>query len=162
MAIIDFFDRGWRIAPEGAAYIQDQQAYSYCEVGERSCRIAHALLGAGLPRYAKGAVWAGNDVLAWTCVLGLWRANMAWIPVNARNATDENQALLDAFDCDVVFYQQAFSASIDAARGALPRVRLWLCIETELAAWTDAQPSTKPQVEYGMDDVVAPLARRRV
>ena len=24
MAIIDFFDRGWRINPQGAAYIQDR------------------------------------------------------------------------------------------------------------------------------------------
>ena len=158
MAIIDFFDRGWRIAPEGAAYIQDEQVHSYRDVGERSCRIAHALLGAGLPAEAKGAVWAGNDVHAWTCVLGLWRANMAWIPVNARNAAEENQALLAAFDCDVVFYQQAFGAAIEAARAALPQVRLWLCIETGLAAWCDAQPSSKPNVACGMDDVVALLS----
>ena len=44
MAIIDFFDRGWRLNPEGIAYIQDERRYSFAEVGELSCRIANALL----------------------------------------------------------------------------------------------------------------------
>ena len=154
MAIIDFFDRGWRIAPDGVAYIQDERNHTYREVGEQSCRIAHALLAAGLSGGAKGAVWAGNEVQAWTCTLGLWRANMAWIPVNSRNPVEDNQALLDAFDCEVVFYQQAYAEAIGAMRAALPKVRLWVCIETELAAWCGAQPATPPQVDYDMDDVV--------
>ena len=29
MAIIDFFDRGWSINPQGAAYIQDERRYSF-------------------------------------------------------------------------------------------------------------------------------------
>ena len=154
MAIIDFFDRGWRGAPDAAAYVQDERTFSFREVGELSCRIAHALLAEGLERGAKGAVWAGNDVEAWTCTLGLWRANMAWIPVNARNVAEENRALRDAFDCEAVFYQQAYSPAIEALRDVLPKVRLWICIETELNAWCAAQPATHPMPEYDMDDVV--------
>ncbi|CAG9182238.1 Long-chain-fatty-acid--CoA ligase [Cupriavidus laharis] len=161
MAIIDFFDRGWRISPGGPAYIQDGRSYSFREVGELSCRIANALIAAGLPKETKGAIWAGNDVSAWTCTLGLWRANMTWIPVNARNAAEENLHILDAFDCDIVFFQQAFSAVIDSLRPRLPRVRLWLCIDGEhegtqsLAAWVSGQPATAPQVRADPDDVVA-------
>jgi len=70
--------------PLGAAYIQDDRRYSFDEVGELSCRIANGLLALGLPRETKGAVWAANDVMAWTCTLGLWRANMCWIPSGAR------------------------------------------------------------------------------
>lgn len=154
MAIIDFFDRGWRCGPDTAAYIQDERAFSFREVGEQSCRIAHALQAAALGDGAKGAVWASNDVRAWTCTLGLWRANMAWIPVNARNVAEENQALLDAFDCDVVFYQQAYAPAVEAVRGPLSRVRLWICIETELNPWCAAYPATHPDVEYDLDDVV--------
>ena len=93
MAIIDFFDRGWRIDPEATAYIQGERSYSFRETGELSCRIANALLGAGFGREAKGAVWADNDVTAWTCTLGLWRAGMAWNPVNGPKAPDENHYL---------------------------------------------------------------------
>jgi acyl-coenzyme A synthetase/AMP-(fatty) acid ligase len=104
MAIIDFFDRGWGLNPDGAAYIQDERSYSFREVGELSCRIANRLLALGLPQGTKGAVWSGNDVTAWTCTLGLWRANMSWIPVNERNAAQENHYILEAFDCEVLFF----------------------------------------------------------
>ena len=67
MAIIDFYDRGWGMDPDAIAYIQDDRSYSFEEVGRLSCRIANRLLGLGLPRETKGAIWAGNDVTAWAC-----------------------------------------------------------------------------------------------
>ena len=112
MAIIDFFDRGWRCNPTGAAYIQDDRHYSFNEVGELSCRIANALLAAGFPKETKGAIWATNDVPSWSCTLGLWRANMCWLPVGARNSAEENHYVLDAFDCEVLFFQKYFAPVI--------------------------------------------------
>lgn len=164
MAMIDFFDRGWNINPGGAAYIQDERSYTFNEVGELSCRIAHALLATGLPKETKGAVWAMNDTTAWTCALGLWRANMCWLPVGARNPAEENQYVLDQFDCEILFYQQYFSAAIAQIQPRLPKVKHWICIDGEspevagsinLTAWIHAQPASKPHVHVEMDDVVA-------
>ncbi|MGF6696902.1 acyl-coenzyme A synthetase/AMP-(fatty) acid ligase [Paraburkholderia sp. MM5496-R1] len=121
MAIIDFFDRGWRINPNGVAYIQDERSYSFSEVHTLSCRIANGLLSAGFEKEAKAAVWADNDVTAWTCTLGLWRAGVVWIPVNGRTAPQENQYVLDAFDCEALFFHQAFAPAIEALRPSLPR-----------------------------------------
>ena len=56
MAIIDFFDRGWSINPQGAAYLQDERSHTLTEVGGLSCRVAHELLSPGLPKQSKGAV----------------------------------------------------------------------------------------------------------
>ena len=161
MAFIDFFDRGWRINPKGAAYIQDDRSFSFTEVGELSCRIANALLAAGFGPGAKGAVWATNDVQAWTCALGLWRANLCWIPVGAKNAPDENRQVLDAFDCEVMFFQQQFAEVIAALRPQLPKVRLWICVDADLpdapslARWTADQPATDPRVACELDDTIA-------
>ncbi|RKT99227.1 long-chain fatty acid--CoA ligase [Burkholderia sp. Nafp2/4-1b] len=160
MAIIDFYDRGWRINPDGIAYIQDERSYTFQEIGELSCRIANGLLAAGFAKEAKAAVWADNDVIGWSCALGMWRAGLAYIPVNGRNAATENQYVLDAFDCEVLFFHHAFADAIDALRPSLPKVRLWVCIDAELpwapslAAWSDGQPATPPVVDYAMDDVV--------
>jgi acyl-CoA synthetase (AMP-forming)/AMP-acid ligase II len=160
VAIIDFYDRGWGINPDGIAYIQDERSYSFSEVGERSCRIAHKLLSLGLAKETKGAVWSHNDVTGWTCVLGLWRANMAWIPVNERNALEENHYLLETFDCEVLFYQGCFAGVIAELRARLPKIKYWICIDAEqngdpmLDSWCADQPSTKPNVEVDMDDVV--------
>ncbi|KVD04535.1 class I adenylate-forming enzyme family protein [Burkholderia ubonensis] len=160
MAIIDFFDRGWRIAPNGIAYIQGERSYSFQEIGELSCRIANGLLAAGFAKETKAAVWADNDVTAWGCALGLWRAGLAYIPVNGRSTPAENQYVLDAFDCEVLFFQQAFATAIDALRASLPKVKLWVCIDADLpwapslATWSAGQPSTMPFVDHDMDDVV--------
>ena len=163
MAIIDFFDRGWSINPHGAAYIQDERSYSFNEVGELSCRIANALLATGLPKETKGAVWALNDTTAWVCALGLWRANMCWLPVGARNSADENQYILEQFDCEVLFYQQAFAEVIAQIQPRLPKVRHWICIDGDspgvadalsLTDWIKDQPATKPHVAVDLNDVV--------
>lgn len=164
MAIIDFFDRGWRCNPKGAAYIQDDRRFSFDEVGELSCRIANGLLALGLPKETKGAVWAVNDVTAWTCTLGLWRANMCWIPVGARNSGEENHYVLDAFDCEVLFFQKYFAPVIAELKPRLPKVKLWICIDDDtpdlpgvrsLASWVKDQPATPPNVAVDLDDVVA-------
>ncbi|MFO1394472.1 MAG: AMP-binding protein [Steroidobacteraceae bacterium] len=163
MAIIDFFDRGWRINPKGAAYVQDDRSYSFDEVGELSCRVANGLLAMGLPKETKGAVWAGNDVRAWTCTLGLWRANMCWIPVGARNPAEENHYILDAFDCEVLFFQKYFAQVIAELQPRLPKIRLWICTDgdapevkgaTSLESWVAGQSATRPEVSVDMNDVV--------
>jgi len=163
MAIIDFFDRGWSINPQGSAYIQDDHHCSFNEVGELSCRIANALLAEGLPKETKGAVWAGNDVTAWTCTLGLWRANMCWIPVGARNSVEENHYVLDSFDCEVLFFQQAFADTIAGLQPRLPKIKRWICIDGEapivngsmsLLHWVEHQPTDSPVVQVDLDDVV--------
>ena len=131
MAIIDFYDRGWGINPDGVAYIQDDRAYSFEEVGRVSCGIANRLLALGLPKETKGAIWAGNDVTAWACTLGLWRANMTWLPVNARNSVEDNHYILDFFDCEIMFYQSEFEDVIAGLRPRLPKIGHWVCIDTD-------------------------------
>ena len=140
MAIIDFFDRGWRINPRGVAYIQDEREFTFEEVGELSCRIANGLIAEGFGREAKGAVWAGNDVTAWGCTLGLWRAGMCWIPVGARNPAAENQFILDAFDCEVLFFQKEFAPVVAGLRASLRKVKAWICIDGESPEVPEARP----------------------
>ena len=161
MAIIDFFDRGWRINPTGIAYVQDDVDHTFQAAGELSCRIANALLADGFAKETNGAVWAGNDVTAWICTLGLWRANLAWIPVDAHKTPEGNRDILDDFDCEIVFFQAAFAPVIDELRGTLPKVRRWVCIDgsvpgaVSLEDWIADQPSTDPAVAVDLDDTVS-------
>jgi acyl-CoA synthetase (AMP-forming)/AMP-acid ligase II len=103
VAITDFFDRGWRAAPDSAAFIAGDRSYTYQELGDLSCQIANTLLERGFAAETKGAVLAPNDPTAWACVLGLWRAGMTWVPVNPVNPPEEIQRMLAAFDCEVLF-----------------------------------------------------------
>ena len=109
MAIIDFFDRGWRINPKATAYIQDDRHFSFDEVGELSCRIAQRTarrrLRHGSERRRLGGQRRDRVVLH----AGAVARGMCWIPVGARNPAAENHFILDAFDCEVLFFQNEFA-----------------------------------------------------
>ena len=47
------------------------------------------------------------------------------------NAAEENHFILDAFDCEVMFYQESFAAIVTELRPRLPKIRHWICIDGE-------------------------------
>ncbi|MCA0371204.1 MAG: AMP-binding protein [Proteobacteria bacterium] len=159
MAIIDFFDRGWDMGGAETAYLQEDRAYTFDEIGALSCRIANKMLSLGFEKGTKGAIWSANDVIGWSCTLGLWRANMTWIPVNPRNAVEDNRLILDNFDCEILFFQQSFAETIAALRPSLLKVKHWVCIDADLSdapllsKWCSDEPETKPDVVTDLDDV---------
>lgn len=161
MAIIDFFDRGWQMSPAAPAYVMDEQVFSFQDIGALTCRIANSLLATGFGRERIGAVWGANHPVAWACTLGLWRAGMAWMPVNPRSPLEETRQLLDGFDCEVLFFQKAFAPAVEGLRAQLPKVKLYVCIEDavagapSLAEWTRTAPADKPQIRGLPDDTVA-------
>ncbi|WP_354685695.1 AMP-binding protein [Cupriavidus necator] len=122
MAITDFFDRGWRAAPDRAAFIAEERTFTYKEIGELSCRVGNALLRQGIDREAKGAVLASNDPTAWACVLGLWRAGLVWVPVNPVNPPEEIKRLLDGFDCEVLFCHEQYLPLVKSLRSHLKKL----------------------------------------
>jgi acyl-CoA synthetase (AMP-forming)/AMP-acid ligase II len=146
MAVSDFFDRGWRANPDGAAFVAGERAYTYTEIGELSCRVGNALLDRGIGREAKGAVLAGNDPLAWACVLGLWRAGMAWVPVNPASPPEEIQRLLAGFDCEVLFCQDRLLPVANKIRGELTQLHTVIALgDTDEAAST---PEVSPLASF--------------
>lgn len=161
MAIIDFFDRGWKINPHGVAYVMDDEEFTYTQIRQLSCRLANALVNEGFKKESKGAVWSNNHPISWTCTLSLWRAGMAWIPVNPRNTTEENTSQLDRFDAEVIFFTKTFAREISGIQARLPGVKKWICIDGEvpgavnLDAFIQGQPTSPPDIEYYADDVVA-------
>lgn len=160
-AVIDFFDRGWRINPKGVAYTMEGKDFTYNEIGELSCRIANALLAAGFKKETKGAIWSLNHPISWTCTLSLWRAGFTWIPVNPRSPLEENRYVLEAFDAEIIFFTKYFAEAALSLKDKLPKTKLWVCIDDtvdgarSLQDLIKNQPSTRPKVNYEPDDVIA-------
>ncbi|KWK47716.1 long-chain fatty acid--CoA ligase [Burkholderia stagnalis] len=154
MAITDFFDRGWRTAPDKIAFIADDRNFTYKEIGELSCRVGNALLSRGLEREAKGAVLASNDPTAWGCVLGMWRAGMAWVPVNPANPPDEIQRLLDGFDCEVLFCHEQFLPLVEGIRPGLTKLHTVISLGQSPEAASTAGAITLSSLTEGASDSV--------
>jgi acyl-CoA synthetase (AMP-forming)/AMP-acid ligase II len=160
MAIIDFFDRGWRNAPQAPAYVGAERSWTFDETRKLSCRIANALLSAGLPKETKAGVLSPNDPRAWICVLGIWRAGLAWVPLNPAAAPAELHRVMEEFDCEVLFYHPSMAPVVAELAPSLPAVKHYVCLDDSpdhpaLADWTAALPDTPPDVRHEMDDVVA-------
>lgn len=127
---IDYFDRGFWRNPSGQCLIEGEtgRALTYAQARELTLKVAVALrrdfaLG------AKAAVLSYNDCLGFACVLALLRAGLTWIPINPRNTPAENANVLDAFDCEMLFYSSAFASAVDEIRRTAPGIRVYVCID---------------------------------
>ncbi|MEA1028074.1 AMP-binding protein [Pseudomonas sp. N-137] len=161
MAIIDFFDRGRSLNRFGTAFVMDGERWNYEEAYGITCQVAQALLNDGTGKGCHGAVLAGNHPLAWMCVLGLWRAGLAWVPLNPRSTPEESIQLINGFDVEVLFFQKAYASAVEQYKALCPGLCKLVCIDGQvencisLPDWIASQPSTAPQVLHEPQDLVA-------
>lgn len=161
MAIIDFFDRGCTINPNDDYLLFGAQRTTYREAQRFTYRVANGLLALGCCKHTKAAVWAINDPIGWLCTLSIWRAGLAWVPINPRNTAEENCYVLDTFDCEVLFFQSSIAPQVRTLRARLPRVRHFICIDGEAADalalrdWAAGQAESKCEILTIMEDVCA-------
>jgi acyl-CoA synthetase (AMP-forming)/AMP-acid ligase II len=93
-------------------------------------------------------------VIAWLCVLGVWRAGFVWVPLNPARPAADTRNLIDAFDCEVVFFHASLEGVVEELRPQLTKVREYVSIGA-LDAWLGDAPDTPPRVAHDPDDVVA-------
>ncbi len=122
MRLIEYFDRGARINPDGMAFVaHDRSAgMSYSEVEMLSHRIAAALQREGLPPQAPVGVLSGNSILAFPCILGVLRAGCAWVALNARSTVDDLAALLDLVEARALLFESDLAETAARIRERVP------------------------------------------
>jgi len=127
--MIDAFDETASRRPKHPCLRWDGGTLDYGEVRALSCRIANGLHASGFEPGQKGAVFSPNHPLALVCVLAILRAGLVWLPLNPRNALEENAQILAAFGCDVLFFPKDFSDQVATLRAAAPAIRLCICLD---------------------------------
>src|SRR6516162_8544761 len=131
MSLIGFFDRGMSLGPERVAYVQGDESWTFQRGYDVTCRVSNALLAEGLAAETRCAVLAGNSPLAWLCVLGVWRAGLAWVPLNPRSPPADHVQVIGGFDVQALFFQKAFAPAIEMIRAQCPRLRVLVCLDGE-------------------------------
>jgi acyl-CoA synthetase (AMP-forming)/AMP-acid ligase II len=165
VAVIDYLDRGYQISPQALYLVSGERGVTYADARIFTNRLANALLRSGLRAPATGAVLSANDPLAWQCTLALWRAGLIWSPVNPRSTAQQIVAQLDAFDCEILFFQSAFAPLVAAHHSSLPKIKYFICIDGpapegltrshSLHEWIEGCDDATPAIAPGMDDVCA-------
>ena len=101
MQLIDLFDRGAGYGLRAPCLIEPGgRTLDYGEVQQLSHRIANGLHAAGIVRESKVGLLSANHLLTFAAILGTVRSNGIWLPVNARNAPQENANILARGGCE--------------------------------------------------------------
>ena len=152
--MIDYFDRGHRIAHDRACMVAGDETKSYDEVAARSRRIANALIADGFPAGGHAAVLGGNSVAAFEAILGILRADGVWVMANNRASEAENAYLLDLLDVDTLFVHSEVADRIACFRADCPSIRRYLALDRAF-----------PQADAVLEDLLAddaPVPQRRI
>ena len=129
MRMIDFFDRGARMAHNRPCMIEGGAVRTYDEVRTRSNAIARGLIADGFAAGAHAAVLSGNSALAFEAILGILRADGVWVMANNRAAVDENAYLLDLLDVDTLFVNSEAADRIATFRQDCPNIRRYIALD---------------------------------
>jgi acyl-CoA synthetase (AMP-forming)/AMP-acid ligase II len=161
MRLIDFFDRGAALHPERPCLVGDRTSLTFRETQRRTHRIANRLVAAGLAPEAAAAVLSPNDADAFSCILGILRAGGAWMPLNARNAVDDNIAILTDNACRWLFYHSSFAEAAERVRAEVPSLIGLVCVDRPnrgdpgLAGWLADAGDADCDVPSGPDGIAS-------
>lgn len=145
-SLVDYLDKGASLGRDAPCLVEGGQTLSYGDVVELSWSVAGALAASGVRPGEKVGILSANHARAFACVFGIARLGAVWCPINPRNETAENRALLELFDCDCLLYHSAFEPMVRALG-----VRVAVCLDRddEFSGWlaqsTPVEPGTPPE-----------------
>jgi acyl-CoA synthetase (AMP-forming)/AMP-acid ligase II len=164
MRIIDYFDNGAKYYPENIAFVDiedDGAGMSYAQALPQTHRIAAAMHANGYEQGAHVGILAPNSSIAFLTLLGLFRAEGVWLPINPRNAVATNVDLLTRFDGELLFYHTEFEDEARQILAAVPGIREAVCINgnggvgKSLDAWSQGCPARYESGSVDMDATFA-------
>ena len=142
---IDFLDVGAASNPDATCLVDDGIAWSYQEVLARSNRVAHALRRRGV---ACAATLSPNDARGFVAILGVLRAEVLSIALNARSATRDNAAHLAMGGAQVLFFHSALAEEARRLQADVPTLTTLVCVDRaeKASPWLDEWCAGEPDM----------------
>lgn len=163
MELIDYFDLGVLRGSDQPCLVRGETVWSYRDMHRDSLRIASALRRSGCGPETHFAVLMADDPGSLRCALGGIRAHLVWVPITLSGDVDRDAAILDHFDCDLLFYEAQFGPVAKALRERRPGLLGTVCIDGSddtgqgLDSWLGDAPESFEIEPAGWDDIVAIL-----
>ena len=127
--------------------------FPYARIDARANRLAHALIGLGLEPGARVAVLLNNSVASLETVIGVAKAGLVFVALNARHAAPEQAAILADCGAAAVIAGPEFEALAPVLRGSGPLIGLgWGDLRYD--DLLDAQPDHAPRIPVDEDSLV--------
>jgi len=150
MGVLGLFDRGAALFPNRTCLIDGPIQRSYAEVKRRTQAIAGALHANGAADGGPAAVFSPNCAALLESMLGIYRAGVVYVPLNARNHIDENIYILNRYRVGTLFYHSSFEPLLPQIRKECPGVRRLICIDRagkaapDMESWMAGHESSAP------------------
>lgn len=164
MRIIDYFDNGVKYYPDNVAFIDIDAggaSMTYAQANPVTHQIAGAMHANGYKQGSHIGILAPNSTIAFLTLLGLFRAEAVWLPINPRNAVATNVDLLTRFDGELLFYHTEFENEAREIVDTVPGIREAVCIDGKgdvgksLEEWSAGCPQTHQAGPADMDAMFA-------
>ena len=149
MRQIDFFDQGVMRAADAPCLVAPHRSMTFAEVRDLSYRIANTLLAEGV---TAAATLSPNDPMGFAAILGIFRAEVLSLALNARAALKDNATHLRFGRGQLLFFHSELEAEARALKDEVDSVRHLVCIDREsplgpsLTAWIAGQAATMPRL----------------
>lgn len=146
MRIIDFFDNGVALYPGNKAFVDEAGAVTYSEANAQIHKIASSIKGHGYGKGAHIGILAPNSTIAFITLLGVFRAEGVWLPINPRNPVAVNADLLEAFDCEILFYHSSYASEAAQLLTKIGGIKGAICMNdtgevgVAMADWVQGHP----------------------
>jgi acyl-CoA synthetase (AMP-forming)/AMP-acid ligase II len=147
----DFFAAAAVLHPRRIAAQDDDSVVTYAQLKARVEQAARVLDTLYRGTQLRIAVFSPNGVPALAAMLAVFRTGAVWVPINARNALDENLLILRRSDVDVLLVHSKFAEHVARVQAEVPGLRQVFCIDRAL----DAAPSLDATAWQLAADVVA-------
>ena len=127
MRPIDYFDRGAQFASEKTFVAGTNTRYSFAESKAMSENITRSLYQAGFEVGDSIAVFSPNEPEAVMCILAIYRAGGAWIPINVRNAPSTNAEYMAYIKTRWLFFHASVADQAEEIIPQLPDLKGAVC-----------------------------------
>jgi fatty-acyl-CoA synthase len=130
MRPIDYFDRGAQNARDQVFVEGNGHSYTFDQAKEETESIACSLYNAGFELGDSVAVFSPNEPAAVVCILAVYRAGGAWVPVNVRNAPGSNAEYMAYVNTRWLFFHSSVIDAVEAIIPQLPDLKGAVCIDS--------------------------------
>lgn len=132
--------------------IHGDRRVTFGEQWERACRLANALIAAGLRPGDRIGVLEGNCIEAADFFLGAAIANLVRVPLYPRNARESHLLMLGHTDCRAVIVSGDLQHEIDGAVDDLSALEQVFVRDDDYETWLAGFDTTDPMLSIREDD----------
>jgi acyl-CoA synthetase (AMP-forming)/AMP-acid ligase II len=162
MNLADLFEHAVDVFGDRTAVACGERAVTYRELEERTNRLAHHLLAAGVQAGDHVGLYAGNSIEALETLLAVCKMRAVPVNINYRFVENELRYMFTDSDLVALVHQRQFGPRVAAQAGAAPGLRAAVVIEDGSGAeltgveYEAALAGASPERDFGprsSDDV---------